>query len=253
MKMLIKVSTAFVLVAVLLAALSSCSLFAIPEDFGTQIENMLQDPLAGKNEDAVVNIEGDEDDGTVAREEEGGIGDIFGGLFGGDKQGDTATGKTPEPATEYSASDFYDIIDRWDTYDYLGCCCLYSTAPDWIFDYLTDEQKDIAANVYRIDCCSTVEQARKHVYDYIDSSVVSQNPRFDESMYLEQDGCLYTVIGAVGKTSHDKSSIVATDNGDGTITMTATMLNSGDVPCGTSTFKLDEIGGDYVIVGYSFQ
>lgn len=136
----------------------------------------------------------------------------------------------------YSVTNPVDLVVKWDNYVNAGFCCDYVKASSEIYEHLTEYQMEWAFDVYECICCHTIEEAKRHIEYYMDASLIDN---IDERKFLEYDGKLYVVAGALGYVSHNYSDVSWYQDADERIYLKATLLNSGGESVGTDRFVIE--------------
>ncbi len=135
-------------------------------------------------------------------------------------------------------------IKKWDDYIHTGLCCDLGRDAIELENQLTEYQLSVYSTIRLIKCCKTIEQVKRHIDKYIDSSLQGQ---LDEKMFLEDSGSLYIVTGAKGYIEHDYENFEQIFNSDGTVTVRTQSLVC-DNPCDMDEFTLKPNGGNYKII-----
>ncbi len=140
-----------------------------------------------------------------------------------------------------------DLIEIYDQYTNMNFCCEYKKADvEDIIHALSEEQSGWVSTVVKSKCCKTKNRAIEHIKHYIDESMLEN---LYEDCFLEYDGELYVLLGAVGYISHDYDNMRVREGSKKQIFIKTDFFNSGGECLGSDEFAAKKINGTYRIVG----
>lgn len=118
----------------------------------------------------------------------------------------TSTVKSAEPEDiPFNYDDITEAIRAYNCYDDCGLACShYVDEKDYIgelWGLLSEQQKEWASSIYKLDCCNSVAEAKAHYDKYLSTYFRKENP-FDTKNLIETNGKLYCVCGAKGRVEY---------------------------------------------------
>lgn len=87
----------------------------------------------------------------------------------------------------------------------MGVCCEIEHIDADMSSFLTQSQKENYYGQYKIKCCDSVTNVKKHILEYMSESPVSDFS--EEKFFFDDKGNLYAIIGTFGFEGGDEIEI----------------------------------------------
>lgn len=167
---------------------------------------------------------------------------------------ETATEEeTPALYTDlYTMEDYLPYMLLWHQYEWFGCACEFSPAPESVYDYMTEYQASLFVYVHEVECCNTMEEMKAHLREYFSDELLKAHDYCAEEMFFEHDGRLYLTVIPMGMSGYnvETAQIIAT-NGN-VVTVTMDLMDLEEV-VGQGVFEIEAGPDGCKLVGFTLQ